>query len=91
MDTKYDPNGENPIYGISSVDNKTLVPIKIDPVTGYLKMEVVGSYNQDIPSNLDVLKQDTNTAPAIGGVSVQDFTIIPIRCDESGNLKVQFI
>lgn len=71
--------------GISSVDGTTTLPIRVDPATNYLLIDIVTGALSATPATMD--KRDQNHIPTIYGISsVDGTTLVPIRTDDNGAL-----
>jgi hypothetical protein len=83
---------QNDIYvglGVSSVDNITPLPLRVDPVTDFLLTE---NTSQSITATLaSKVKIDENDRKTCYGVSsIDNVTLIPIRTDYQGRLLIQW-
>lgn len=89
MELKRDQNHKTVAGGISSTDGVTVLPLTLDPVTGFLLVESSSDSITVIPATMD--KRDQNHVPTVYGISSDDgVTLVPIRTDSSGNLLIQF-
>ena len=85
-DAKRDENYVTVALGQASDDSDTL-PFLMDPVTGYLLVDV--EIPAPIATVLDWDKRDDNHKPTMYGVSSIDLTtLVPIRTDDNGKLLV---
>ena len=87
MQAKRDENDIALGLGVSSVDNKTPLPLRVDPVTDYL---LIDNLVQSISITPAVrVKIDENDRKTCYGVSsVDNKTLVPIRSDNNGRLLV---
>lgn len=71
--------------GVSSADGITVVPLQIDPVTGYLLTASISSAGSATSATQN--KRDQNDRPTMYGISSTDgITLEPIRTDSTGRL-----
>lgn len=78
-------------WGVSSTDGTTLVPIRIDSVTGYPLMEIGVSTMAVMSSIPSSLPRDGNRIPCLAGVSnASSTTIIPVSVNPAnGAIQAQ--
>lgn len=88
-DALRDQNHKTVAMGISSSDGTTPIMFAVDPVTGYLLLDVASDSVIATATTAD--KRDQNYVPTVYGVSNDDgTTLLPIRTDSQGRLLVQF-
>ena len=84
-----DQNDRPVASGVSSSDNTTPVMVRVDPVTGYVLINVSSSNITATPKTWN--KRDENHVPTVYGVSsVDGTTLVPIRTTSTGNLLIDF-
>lgn len=83
-----DANDRQLGIGVSSVDLRTPVQLRVDPVTNYLLINsiVTSTNNASVRHRID----QNNTPTAYGVSSADGKTLIPIATDINGYLLVQF-
>jgi len=87
MNAKHDENHVPTMIAISDADGVTLIPIKINPVTGGIKVSdgMAGSVYGRVSS-----QHDDNHVPTMSGVSSADMTtVVPIFADSNGYLLIK--
>ena len=90
MQGRRDQNDIATGLGVSSVDSSTPISLRVDPVTDYLLVSIVGSSNS--ATSATRCKRDQNDIPTKYGVSsVDGVTLVPIRTDSNGRLLVTLI
>ena len=88
-DALRDENHKTVAMGISSTDGVTPIMFAVDPITGYLLLDV--SDDSLVVTSATVDKRDQNFVPTCYGVSSDDgVTLVPIRTDSAGRLLFKF-
>lgn len=79
-----DENSVSTIYGVSSVDGVTILPLQIDPVTGRVLAEIDGTL--DVTSVLkDRAIKDDNSVATMLAVADDDSGVLPLMMDSTNN------
>lgn len=79
-----DDNSVSIIYGVSSVDGVTILPLKIDPVTGRVLAEI--DTTLDVPPVLqDRAIKDDNSVSTMLCVADDDSGVLPLMIDSTNN------
>ena len=92
MATAFRDGNAKPVWwGVSSTDGVTLVPIKVNSLTGKVLMEIGTSTMPVMSAIPENLPKDGNTIPATGGVSSANaHLIIPVSVNpDSGAIMAQ--
>jgi hypothetical protein len=91
MDARIDQNKKSNMMGVSSVDGETPVPISVDPITGYLMVQVVDTDPTVFPVLRSDAKIDVNHKPTMTGVTNDAFQKPQCMVTHNGYLAVDII
>ncbi len=90
MELKRDQNHVTVGGGVKSSDTTNVQPLKVDPSTDYVLVNLNGGSGNADPATMD--KRDQNHVPTMYGVSsVDGVTPVPIRTDDDGYILVDAI